>query len=139
MTQQVTRLRLFAACLYELLLLMALWMLLTWVFLRLFGAATTPDKLLCLRIFLWCATGVYFVWCWTRTGQTLATKTWKIMLVNQQNVALNSKQAWIRYAMASLSLLVFGLGFVWILLDKDRLFLHDRLLKTCFIMRLERS
>jgi hypothetical protein len=32
-----------------------------------------------------------------------------------------------------LSLLVFGAGFIWMLFDKDRLFLHDRLLKTHFI------
>lgn len=133
MAQHVTRLRLFAACIYELLLLIALWMLLTWIFVSLLGEATTPYKLFCLRVFLWGVTGIYFVWCWTRTGQTLATKTWKVMLINQQNVALSIKQAWLRYAMASLSLLVFGLGFVWILVDKDRLFLHDRLLKTRFI------
>jgi uncharacterized RDD family membrane protein YckC len=133
MTQNATRLRLFAACIYELLLLIALWMLCTWLFVRLFGQATPPYKLFYLRLFLWLVSGAYFVWCWSKTGQTLATQTWKIKLVNQQTTALNIKQALIRYVLASASMLALGLGFIWIFVDKDQLFLHDRLLKTRFI------
>ena len=136
--QNATRFRLFAACVYELLLLLALWMLCTWMFVSLFGDATSHYKRTFLQLFLWLVTGAYFVWCWTKTGQTLATKTWKIKLVtqnlaNQQNVNLNKRQAIIRYALASASILACGLGFIWALVDKDRLFLHDRLLKTRFI------
>ena len=133
MIQNATRLRLFAACVYELLLLLALWMLCTWIFVRLFGDATHGNKRYFLQLFLWLVTGAYFVWCWTKTGQTLATKTWKIKLVNQQNSTLSIKQAMIRYALASASVLACGLGFIWALVDKNGLFLHDRLLKTRFI------
>ena len=138
MTQNASRFRLFAACVYELLLLLALWMLCTWIFVSLFGDATSHYKRTFLQLFLWLVTGAYFVWCWTKTGQTLATKTWKIKLVtqnlaNQQNVNLNKRQAIIRYALASASILACGLGFIWALVDKDRLFLHDRLLKMRFI------
>ena len=133
MIQNATRLKLFAACIYELLLLLALWMLCTWIFVRLFGDATHGNKRYFLQLFLWLVTGAYFVWCWTKTGQTLATKTWKIKLVNQQNSTLSIKQAMIRYALASASMLACGLGFIWALVDKNGLFLHDRLLKTRFI------
>jgi uncharacterized RDD family membrane protein YckC len=133
MLQNATRLKLFAACVYELLVLLALWMLCTWVFVRLLGDATSGHKRYVLQAFLWLITGVYFVWCWHKTGQTLATKTWKIKLVNQQNITLRTQQALIRYALASASLLVCGAGFFWALFDKDGLFLHDRLLKTRFI------
>jgi uncharacterized RDD family membrane protein YckC len=133
MIQHVTRYKLFAACIYELLLLLALWMLCTWIFVSLFGNATHDHKRYFLQLFLWIVTGAYFVWCWTKTGQTLATKTWKIRLVNQQVSNLNIKQAIIRYALASASILACGLGYIWALVDKDRLFLHDRLLKTRFI------
>ncbi len=131
--QNATHFRLFAACVYELLLLVALWMLSTWMFVGLFGDATSHYKRTFLQLFLWLVTGTYFVWCWTKTGQTLATKTWKIKLVNQQNVNLNKQQAIIRYALASASIVACGLGFIWALVDKDRLFLHDRLLKMRFI------
>ena len=133
MNQQVTRLKLFAACIYELLLLIALWMLCTWIFVRLFGDTMHNEKRHLLQFFLWLVTGAYFVWCWVKTGQTLACKTWKIKLVNQTNTQLNTKQAILRYALASASMLVLGLGFMWALVDKQGLFLHDRLLKTRFV------
>ena len=138
MIQNATRLRLFAACMYELLLLLALWMLCTWIFLSLFGDATQGYKRYFLQFFLWLITGAYFVWCWVKTGQTLATKTWKIKLVvrdlaNQQYSTLTVTQALFRYVLASASMLACGVGFIWALVDKDSLFLHDRLLKTRFI------
>ena len=125
--------KLFASCVYELLLLIAIWMLCTGLFVRLFGQATPSYKLLQLRLLLWLVTGIYFVWCWCKSGQTLAARTWKIKLVNQDGTVLSIKQSVIRYALVSLSMLAFGLGFIWALLDKDRIFLHDRLLKTRFI------
>ncbi len=133
MPQNVSRLRLFAACIYELLLLFALWMACTWIFVRLFGDATVDYKHYFLQLILWCAAGAYFIWCWCKSGQTLATKTWKTKLVNQQNSTLSIKQGLIRYALSSLSMLAIGLGFIWVFVDKDCLFLHDRLLKTRFI------
>lgn len=138
MIQNATRLRLFAACMYELLLLLALWMLCTWIFLSLFGDATQGYKRYFLQFFLWLITGAYFVWCWVKTGQTLATKTWKIKLVvrdlaNQQYSTLTVNQALFRYVLASASMLACGVGLIWALVDKDSLFLHDRLLKTRFI------
>jgi uncharacterized RDD family membrane protein YckC len=133
-----TRLKLLAACMYELLLLLALWMLCTWIFVGVFGDATSGYKRYLLQLVLWLCTGAYFVWCWCKSGQTLATQTWKIKLVtqdsaNQQNNTLSPKQALIRYALASACLLACGLGYFWALIDKDGLFLHDRLLKTRFM------
>ena len=133
MNRNATRFKLFAACLYELLLLIALWMLCTWIFVRVFGDATGGYKRYLLQLALWLCTGAYFVWCWCKSGQTLATQTWKIKLVNQRNSTLSIKQALIRYALASACLLACGLGYCWALIDKNGLFLHDRLLKTRFI------
>jgi uncharacterized RDD family membrane protein YckC len=133
MMKHASLFKLFASCVYELLLLVAIWMLCTGLFVRLFGQATPPYKLFCLRLFLWIVTGAYFVWCWSKSGQTLAARTWKIKLVNHDGSVLSIKQSMMRYALVSLSMLAFGLGFIWALLDKDRIFLHDRLLKTRFI------
>jgi uncharacterized RDD family membrane protein YckC len=128
-----TRLKLFATCIYELLLLTALWMLCTWIFVSFFGDATHGNRRYFLQFFLWLVTGAYFVWCWHKSGQTLATKTWKIKLVNQQDNTLSATQCCIRYALASASVLACGLGYIWVIIDKDSLFLHDRLLKTRFV------
>ena len=133
MNQNASRFKLCAACVYESLLLLALWMLCTWVFISLFGEASTGNKRTIMQFLLWAITGVYFVFCWHKSGQTLATKTWKIKLINRQNNRLSLQQAIVRYALASALMLAGGLSIIWMLVDKDRLFLHDRLLKTRFI------
>ncbi|MEO1946761.1 MAG: RDD family protein [Methylophilaceae bacterium] len=133
MHYDVSLLKCLAACLYELLSLVAIWLLCTAIFLGLFGQEDTALKHLCLQLFLWVMTGTYFIICWMRTGQTLAAQAWKIRLVDSDGATLCTSQAAIRYVLASISLLVFGLGYLWALVDKEHLFLHDRMLKTHFI------
>lgn len=124
--------RLLGIAVYEALVLVALWMMGTVLFMTVYGADGSAQGLWMLRGLLWCLSGVYFVWCWVKSGQTLAAQTWKVRLVNAQSETLGIKQAMLRYLLATLSLLAFGLGFFWALLDKDRLFMHDRMLKTHF-------
>ena len=135
MFQNASLLKRFAACVYELMLLIAIWLVCTWLFLMLFGTLDSAIKRLCLQVFLWFVAGVYFVGCWATGGQTLAAQTWKIKLVNAQNNTLGLNKAIQRYVLASISILVFGLGFLWALVDKDQLFLYDRVLKTRLIKK----
>ena len=123
----------FAACVYELLVLIAICLLCVGVFMLPFGQADDGLKRLGLQFFLWLVVGVYFVSCWRKSGQTLATQAWKIKLVNAQNETLTSTQAIQRYALASACLLAGGLGYFWAVFDKEQLFLHDRLLGTRLI------
>lgn len=120
----------FATCIYELLILIAIWLLCTFVFLWLFGEIDTALKQRTLQSSLWLLTGLYFVICWVKTGQTVAMQAWKIKLVNTDDACVSPKQALLRYALATISLGAFGAGFLWALVDKEQLFLHDRLLKT---------
>lgn len=122
-----------ACLLYEALVVIALSLAVTAIFVLLLGEATTGIKRYLLQLFLWLAAGVYFVWCWRRKGQTLAMQTWQLKLLNQDAQRLPLKAAIARYVLASLSLILFGLGFLWIIIDCDRLFLHDRLLKNRII------
>ena len=137
MTEQpnikISYFKLLAACVYELLLLIALWFIAALLFISLFGDATHSYKRYFLQFYLWLITGAYFVCCWRKSGQTLAAQTWKIKLVNQAGDTLNTRLAIIRYILSSLCALILGFGFIWALLDKDRLYLHDRLMKTRFI------
>jgi len=132
-TLEVSLLKRLAACLYELLSLVAIWLLCTAIFLSLLGNVDVPLKRLCLQLFLWAVTGAYFIICWMRTGQTLAAQAWKIKLVDSGGVTLGISHAAIRYMLTSISLLAMGLGYLWALFDKEHLFLHDRILKTRFI------
>ena len=123
-------LRLAACLLYDGLVVLALSFALALGFILLFGDASHGLKRYALQLFLWLGIGFYFVWCWRKSGQTLAMQTWQLKLSHGQADLLNWPQALIRYALASLSLGVFGLGFVWAVFDREGLFLHDRLLNN---------
>lgn len=122
------------ACVYELLILIAIWMLFTWLFVSLFGDATHGARRFCLQLLLWLITGVYFVVCWVKTGQTLAMQAWRMKIVGQDGRLLNVHQAVIRYVLASVLTLMFGLTLLYMLVNSQRLFLHDRLLGSRFEM-----
>ena len=53
-------------------------------------------------IYLYTVLGIYFVWYWTKSGQTLAMQTWRIRLIDQRGYTLNRRQAIWRYVYGSL-------------------------------------
>lgn len=79
--------------------------------------------------------GAYFVWYWRRGGQTLAMQTWRLQLVRAADGRLPAvSTGWLRYTLAWPSVLCFGLGLAWALVDRDRQFLHDRLAGTRVVL-----
>jgi uncharacterized RDD family membrane protein YckC len=118
------------ACIYEALVLIAIWMLVTWLFVLFFGGVASGASRLSLQLLLWFSAGVYFVLSWGKSGQTLALKAWKMKIVSKDNATLSFKSASVRYLLASILIIPFGLTILWSFFDKDRLFLHDRLLNT---------
>ena len=112
---------------YELLVLIAIWLICAGIFIALFGDATAGMKRFALQLTLWSVTGIYFVWCWKKSGQTLPMKTWKVQLVSQKGLPLTYNQLILRYILASFGLFALGAGFLWMLFDRESLFLHDRL------------
>ena len=79
-------------------------------------------------------TGFYFPWQWRRGGQTLAMKTWRMRLVTRAGAPLTWGHALRRFAFALPGTLLFGAGFLWALVDREGLFLHDRLAGTRIVM-----
>jgi uncharacterized RDD family membrane protein YckC len=122
------------ACVYELLILIAIWMLFTWLFVTVLGDATQGYKRLLLQVLLWMVTGIYFVVCWVKTGQTLAMQVWKMKVVNHEGQLLTVKQALVRYLLATLLMMAFGIGFLYMFINKKRLFLHDHFLNTRYVL-----
>jgi uncharacterized RDD family membrane protein YckC len=74
--------------------------------------------------------GVYFIYNWRRTGHTLAMRTWRLRVVTANGRNLSWGRAALRYALAWPSVLCFGVGVLWAFIDRDKLFLHDRLAGT---------
>lgn len=73
----------------------------------------------------------YYAWFWQKSGQTLGMRAWKIQIVTESGVNPGWLVSYLRLACALLSLLCFGLGYLW------RLFRpytwHDRLSHTRII------
>lgn len=119
-----------ACLLYELLTVIAIVFVSAGLFLWIVGDATHGAKRLLLQIFLWLIVGAYFIWCWRQSGQTLAMQAWKIKLIGDDSQLLSLNIAILRYILATLSVVLCGLGFLLAIIDRQHLFLHDRLLKT---------
>lgn len=120
----------FAAMVYESILLVGVVFIGSWVFLKLLGDASHGIARHVLQGYLAIICGAYFVYCWRRSGQTLAMKTWGVRLVRADGRPLSIRLALARYGLALLGLLAGGTGFVWAAVDPERQFLHDRLLGT---------
>ena len=72
----------------------------------------------------------YFGWFWTHGGQTLGMRSWRLRLVGAGRDGASWRQALVRFVSACFSWLAFGAGFVWLLMDPDRLTWHDRVSRT---------
>ena len=122
-----------ASAVYETLLLLALVFIATFPFLAFIGDSTQGWKRHALQAWVVVVWGAYFVWFWTRGGQTLPMKTWRIRVVRFDGAPLGAGRALHRYMLAVLGLAAVGLGFAWALIDRDRQFLHDRLAGTALV------
>lgn len=56
-------------------------------------------------LYLYLVLGLYFVWYWTKSGQTLAMQTWRIRMIGPGGYSLTRRQAMWRYFFGSLWLL----------------------------------
>ena len=64
---------------------------------------TAPSAILMAHVYLVLA--FYFMWYWTKTGQTLAMQTWRIQLVSEDGSIMKRSQALMRFAIGSLWLI----------------------------------
>ena len=110
-----------------------------------------------LQFTLFWVTAAYFIHFWTDSGHTLAMKTWRIKLVKPGHARLPLKTAAARFLLSwgwflpallvcyvfkishkgdiGLALLIGMLAWaLTALLDKDRQFLHDKLLGTRLVL-----
>ncbi|MEW5888595.1 MAG: RDD family protein [Pseudomonadota bacterium] len=121
-----------AAMLYESLLILgvlSLTFVAPYVLIGLVWGVAVPGWVEWAHIFVVLAP--YFGWFWRHGGQTLAMQTWRIKVVDAATGgAVTWRRALLRYALAWPSLVFLGAGLVWALFDRDRQFLHDRLVGT---------
>jgi uncharacterized RDD family membrane protein YckC len=128
-------LRRLGALLYDTLLLLAVLMIATALFLPITGGeAITSAGGWPLE---WTYRGVlaglvvlFYGSFWTRSGQTLGLKSWRLRLERNDGGRLTWADTLRRLAAAIVSLLPAGLGWLWILVDPGKRAWHDRLSGT---------
>ena len=120
----------FASLAYDGILLVPILFLAAYLFLAVARDARSGTVHLLFQLWLLLICGGYFVYCWGRGGRTLAMKTWHLRLARADGSPVGWGRAWLRYALAVPGLFLFGIGYLWAFIDRDRQFLHDRLSGT---------
>jgi uncharacterized RDD family membrane protein YckC len=118
---------------YETLLLSALLIGAAVPFVMITHAADASVTRPLLQAYLVAIAATYFVWQWRRGGQTLALKTWRMRIVTRAGAPLSVRHAFCRFLFALGSCALAGAGFLWAVVDREGLFLHDRLAGTKII------
>lgn len=123
-------LRRLAAILYDTLLLAAVLFIAGLLILPLVGnGAIRPGHPL-ITSYYFVISFVFFAWFWTHGGQTLGMRVWRIRIVSRTGAPITLWQCLLRFLAAFVSWGALGLGFLWSLVDKEKLTWHDRFSMT---------
>ena len=128
-----------AAMFYDGLLLVAILMIATALLLPLTGgeainAADHPWLESAYRLLLAGLVVLFFGTFWTRRGQTLGMASWRLRVEREDGSMLTWGDTTKRLAAALLSWLPLGLGYLWILFDREGRAWHDRLSRTRVVL-----
>lgn len=74
--------------------------------------------------------GTFYTYFWRRLGRTLGMQAWRLQLVGTDGGRPTLRQCLLRLLAGIPSLLLAGLGYWWIWLDRERLAWHDRFSDT---------
>ena len=78
---------------------------------------------------LWFLLGLFYSWCWRRSGQTLGMKTWRLQLTQLDGARPNWQQCVQRSLLAPPLFALLGIGYLWCLGQPGDC-LHDLWTKT---------
>ena len=130
-------LRRLAAIIYDGLLLIALLAIVSLPFVMQVGEQSinsNPLLLLVFRLIHLLTMFLFFGWFWTHGGQTLGMRAWRLRAEKIDGTTMDWRASLKRFFAALLSWLGLGLGYLWILVDKDKMAWHDRLSGTRLVL-----
>ena len=121
-----------AAMFYDSLLLLSALLIATAIALLVTrGSLHTHNPFFRTTLFLICFS--FYTWFWLHGGQTLGMRAWKLRLQNKDGRPITIWQALLRFLVAIPSLAFAGLGFLWMLIDKDKMTWHDRFSESVIV------
>lgn len=86
--------------------------------------------LLLYRLALLLTAYLFFGWFWTHGGQTLGMRAWRLQTLKRDGSPMDWTSSGKRFLAVLLSWASLGLGYLWMLIDRDQLTWHDRLSGT---------
>ncbi|HET8791776.1 MAG TPA: RDD family protein [Modicisalibacter sp.] len=107
-----------AAMLYDLMVLVALWMLVGFIGVAVNGGEANESPL--FQSLLFVVTFAFLAFFWMRGGMTLGMQAWRLRVQNADGRSLSLTQCLVRFVVAILSLAALGLGYWWILFDSEK-------------------
>lgn len=127
--------RRFAALIYDALLLAAILLIFTTASVLLFARSAIVPESAGFWAYIYRATLLaiiigYYVVNWTRSGQTLGMRAWRLRAVDVQGKRMSVRAALLRYVCGVLAWAPAALGVLWLYLDSEHLAIHDRLSGT---------
>jgi len=129
--------RRFGALIYDLLLLIGVWLSTTLLFVTIFGlfnGGQGPESSTLLQITLFplllLNTFVFYGWFWTHGGKTLGMQAWRIRAVTENGHQMTWLSAFKRAFFAAPLMLLGAIGLLWVLINRENNALHDLLSNT---------
>ena len=127
-------LRRLAAAVYDGLLVIGILMLMTLLLVIAGGGEAVPAGKPAYQASVLLVMFLFFAGFWTRGGQTLGMRAWRLRLESRDGEPVSWMQAAKRFAAAFLAWLPLGLGMLWILVDRQGLSWQDRLSDTRVVL-----
>ncbi len=123
-----TLLRRLGAILYDTFIVIALCFAITaiWLYITQAEYATGPAFQSTLFITIFGFFGLF----WTRTGQTIGMMAWRIRIQSTEGASISWMQALVRFMCAMFSAAALGLGYLWMLVNDEKLTLQDKISNT---------
>jgi len=66
-------------------------------------------------------------YCWTHGGQTLGERAWRVRVTAVNGEPMTWRLSLMRLLTGTVSLLAAGLGYLWVIVDRDSHAWHDRI------------
>jgi uncharacterized RDD family membrane protein YckC len=134
-----------AAMAYDSILILAIWMVVTFVVLSFFGIenartvegeTVTLDPIYKNILFLsmLVSAWAFFGWFWTHSGQTLGMQAWRLKVVTREGERISVAQSITRFLLAIPAFLMVGIGYFYMYLNPERETLHGKLSGTKVVL-----
>lgn len=115
--EQASLLRRIGALIYDGLLVIAIYAFTIVMIVTVTGEAAIGPF---VQSFIFAEIFAFFIYFWTRYGQTLGMRAWHLSLVNVSGAPLSLAQGVLRFFVGLAGLLALGMGILWVMVDPHR-------------------